>query len=47
MPYILIQVNENITKFFTLIDALPTLWGIQMWVPNWKQQKNKELGHAP
>jgi hypothetical protein len=25
MPYILIQVNENITKFFTLIDALPTL----------------------
>jgi hypothetical protein len=28
-------------------DALPTPWGTQMWIPNWKQQKDKESGHAP
>jgi len=25
-------------------DALPTPWGTQMWFPNRKHQKSKELG---
>jgi hypothetical protein len=28
-------------------DALPTPWGTQMWIPNRKQWKSKESGHAP
>jgi hypothetical protein len=31
----------------TLTYALPTPWGTQMWVPNRKQWKSKESGHAP
>jgi hypothetical protein len=28
-------------------DVLLTPWGTQMWVPNWKHRKNKELGPFP
>jgi hypothetical protein len=28
-------------------DTPPTPWRTQIWVPNKKQQKGKELGHAP
>jgi len=31
----------------TLDDTLPTPWGTKMWVPNRKQHKSKESGHAP
>jgi hypothetical protein len=38
----------KIQKSLQLImdDALPTPWGTQMWIPNWKQRKGKESGHT-
>jgi hypothetical protein len=33
-------------KSYSDCDALPTPWGAQMWVPNWKQWNDKELAHA-
>ncbi len=30
-----------------LVDTLPTPWGTQMQIPNRKQWKGKESGHAP
>jgi len=40
--------NCIIFNFFGFIaDAFPTPWGIQMWVPNIKQRRNKESRHTP
>jgi len=37
---------NHVCQILKLIDALPTPWGIQMWVPN-KKQRKEEWGHAP
>jgi hypothetical protein len=43
-----IEMNDIVfKKKITVEHTLPTLLGTQMWVPNMKHRKSKELKHVP
>jgi hypothetical protein len=46
----LVEIGQNVINlwiYVTISDTLLICWGIQMWVPNKKQRKSKELGTFP